>query len=152
MKMKTFDLAVKYLEEAKIDFTHFDLYTESSDENEMLFQEQIEESLAKYLADRKNNYSNDYYKRTVFAAALYHFIFKKQGLVSFVDVVFEIIDTHENILNTNFEKYSNTIYPKIMVDAFYKYCSEMKPQPIGFSEKSEVRFDFFCAVYHYVLD
>lgn len=150
--MKTFDLAVKYLEEEKIDFTHFDLYTESGDENNMMFQEQIEEVLDKYLTDRKNNYSNDYYRRIVFATAIYHFIFKQRGLVSFVDVISEIIDAHKQVLETNFEKYANTVYPKVMVDAFYKYCADMKLQAIVFSEKSEVGFDFFCTVYHYNLD
>ncbi len=145
--MKTFDIAINYLQE--IDFRSFEIIIKeatTSKTNED-FKEAIKSAHGKFIADKNNNTSNDYYRNICFSTALYHLIFKAHGWVSFFDVAQEIVGAHKEIINTEFETYLHTEYPKVMVDDWIKYCEDLKGKTLLL--EGEIRQDLFFAAYHY---
>lgn len=154
--MRTFDLAVKYLQESNFDFKNeIDLYKE--DRHSTGMSENAQNKLIKiskdFFVDKTNTFSNEYYRGMTFGAALKHLTMKAYGVVSFWGVAIQIVEAHKDILlSPAFEVYGNSVYPKVMMDAFIKYCDELKPQPTFLNSESELRHEFFMGAFHYVTD
>ncbi len=149
--MKTFDLAIKYLQESEIDFKNwFNLYSGTESPPEVM--QKLHACGERYMADKTNAFSNDYYRQMCFEEAFRHLQMKAHGLTSFWDVAIEIVEAHKDVLKNKFETDGNSVYPKIMMDAFIKYCDELNPQPTFLGAKSEVRHEFFMGAFHYITD
>lgn len=154
-KQKTFDIALRYLKD--IDFTKYPIVFADSDwrnkecsKEEKLIDEQVKYNFFVFNADKENNESNDNYRGMVFMTTVYHLIFKAHGWTSFFDVALEIIDANKSVLNTDFEKWLGTVYPKIMMDEWIKYCEELKKKT--FILEGEIREDLFFCAYNYAID
>ncbi len=148
--MKTFDIALEYLKE--IDLTDIDTYSQH-DLGNKLVADKIVEQQKKYISDKNNNVSNDYYRNMTFAVCIYHLADLAQGRASFFNVACEIIESEQYILKTKFEGITEgSSYPKVMMDKFINYCNELNPQPYFLSDKSEVRDEFFMAAFHYITE
>ncbi len=148
--MKTFDIAINYLKE--VDLKTFPIIIKQIDEfkTDEKFDKTIESIKQKFDADKNNNKSNDYYRSICFMTALYHLIFKAHGWISFFDVACEIIEAHKSVINTNFEHYLGTAYPKIMLDDWIKYCEGLKIKTELI--EGECREELFFTAYHYIVD
>lgn len=151
--MKTFDLALKYLQGT--DFTPFDLKNSEKDipltDAEKKMGEDLIERQKKFKSDQRVLDHNDYYKDTIFIFAIYHLAFKSKGIISAWDVALEIVESELPILKTNFEKYQGSVYPEIMVDKWNSYC-KTKPEIDFLKEDSQLKTEFFFAAYHYIVD
>lgn len=147
--MKTFDIALKYLND--FNLKSLNLYEEDESKNEYLSKE-VEGRKFRFDKDPNNNKSNDYYRSMVFACALYHCAFKQQGLVSFFDVACQIVNENKSIFNIFKERYKRTAYPKLMVEKWNEYRVSLNPCPIILNNESEVELEFFMTAYHYVID
>lgn len=148
--MKTFDIANEYLKD--FNFGDYDTYTEEDSACDV-FGKQIKSIFNQYKEDKRNSFSNNYYRNMVFGAAVCHNNDLYYKRPSYFNVACEMIESELIAIKLgNFELYNNTSYPKILVDLFLKYCDEMNPQPPFLSEKSEVRLEFFMAAYHYIID
>ncbi len=145
---KTFDIAIKYLQ--GIDFKTIPILIQQPGIISNSDVALIDSRHKKFIADPNNNISNDYYRSMCFATAVYHCVFKAYEWVSFFDVAIEIIEAHKDVTKKSFECYLGTVYPKIMVDAWIKYCEELKLKT-NYLE-SECREDLFFCAYHYVID
>lgn len=89
--MKTFDLAVKYLSQAGIDFSKYDIYGGGKTPDSQLILLQIKQPHTNYKADKENNVSNDYYKDVVFESALSHLVQLAHEKTSWFNKASEII-------------------------------------------------------------
>ena len=149
--MKTFDIAVKYLKD--IDLSIYDTYDNTEIQENNPTSKQIKVQHEKFKADKNNNVSNDYYRNMTFAACLCHMTDLAHKRTSYWDVACTIIESDINILKTPYKGFTDgSIYPKIMVDKFEKYCNEMNPQPLFLSKESEVKIEFFMAAFHYMTE
>jgi hypothetical protein len=148
--MKTFDIALHYLKD--IDFKKIPITLKRGDEfkTDEKFNEAIKYAQQKFSSDKNNNKSNDYYRNICFATAIYHLIFKAHGWTSFFDVASEIIEAHKEVLNTKFEPYLRTVYPKIMLDYWIKYCEDLKTKTELI--EGEIREELFFTAYHYIVE
>ncbi len=124
--MKTFDIASKYLKDLKV----FD------EKNIALIYE-------KYSADKTNITSNEHYRGMVFMACVYHMLSINNDKTSPFSIALEIIEAYNPIIKTDFEKYLNTTYPKIMFDIF---------EGIEIDVDAEMKFNIFASAYHYLID
>jgi hypothetical protein len=122
------------------------------DENKIdeKFKESIKKAKQKFDDDKNNNKSNEYYRNICFATASYHLIFKAHGWTSFWDVACEIIEANQEVVNSKFEPYLKTAYPKIMVDDWIKYCEELKVKTELI--EVEIREELFFNAYHYIIE
>ena len=155
MAEKLFDIALKYLD--KLDFSSISL---SGERKELSFYERLDfQILNETTLSRQDMFKanvctrgyTEYYVDLIFAAAVYHMIFKANKLLSYFDVAFEIVEAHKNILmDGKFERYGNSIYPKVMMDAWVSYCNSKK-NIAQFQKDSAFRIDLFCVVYHHLL-
>jgi hypothetical protein len=148
--MKTFDIALYYLKD--IDFKIFPIIVKRTDEfkTDSKFNEAIKNAQQKFSTDKNNNKSNDYYRNICFATALYHLIFKAHDWTSFFDVACEIVEANKEVLNTKFEPYLGTEYPKIMLDYWIKYCEDLKIKTELI--EGEIREELFFTAYHYIVE
>lgn len=151
--MKTFDLALKYLD--GLDLSVVDLHHESKDqqlnEKELELLPVLLERLDKFKTDPQNTESNDHYRSMVFTTATMHLAFKQHGHTSFFTVAEAIIEGQFDILPDDCEKFMNTEYPLAMIHAWNDYCST-QPQFPCLREGSEIRYDLFYTAYHYIID
>jgi len=154
--MKTFDIAIKYLQASSINFKNFDIYDKDALKDSTPAKkaniEQAQAVCEKYLADPQNTQSNDYYRRVIFETALQHLCFKEQGAISFWDKAIEIINANKKAYDLPFEKYKNTAHPKVMVEKYLEWCNSLNPQPYTLSEESEINLEMFMAAYEYVIE
>jgi len=148
--MKTFDIAVEYLKD--IDFKTFPIIIKQADDfkADATLNEQISAAQQKFEADKNNHKSNDYYRSICFATALYHLIFKAHQWTSFFEIACQIIDTHKAVINTNFEPYLSTAYPKTMLDDWIKYCEKLSTKTEIL--EGEIREELFFTAYHYIVE
>lgn len=147
--MRTFDLANIYLQD--FDFKIFPVSLSLSEKKDLIDSTEVKELrsiLERYLLDKRNDKSNDYYKSSIFEFAIYHNVFIAHGLVSPFDVATAIVNEYEPILKGDYERFNKTIYPKLMVDEWDKYCEELKKKT-SFIE-GELRTELFFAAFHYV--
>ncbi len=146
--MKTFDIALKHLQQSGIDFKLVDIYLASEPSDTLL--NQLDDITLNFMVDPLNDRSNDHYKGTVFMAALFHLAFEAHNEPSFFDKASEIINSEIGILTTGYEHYRNTIYPKAMMDKWEEYCNSYPK--IGILQGSnEISFKLFTSVYHYLV-
>ncbi len=149
--MKTFDLSLQYLK--GIDFSKYDSYIEAETPERTAFMEQVKIQHDKFQADKSNTCSNDYYRSMTFSSCIYHLIDLAHGRASYWNVACEIVESEKGILKTKYEGFTEgSIYPKVMMDKFIKYCDELNPKPSFLNEKSEVRHEFFMGAFHYIID
>ena len=144
--MKTFDIALKYLKD--LDFSSIDLYADTNNLN----LSGIVKERHELFSESNDSKLNSYYRNMVFLTCVHHLVELENKRVSFFDVACEIIESERDVVNTKFERYKNTTYPKVMMDKFVKYCNGLSPQPSFLSDESEVRLDFFATAYHYIID
>jgi len=152
--MKTFDIALEHLKD--IDFSKYDVYhydkNNPSVENESV-RKQITERKIYFDSEKRNTFSNDYYRSMVYESCIYHLIDLAQGRISYWNVACDIIEAYKDLLKTDYEGFTKgSEYPKIMMDKFIEYCNERKPQPSFLNEDSEVRVEFFMAAFHYITE
>lgn len=149
--MKTFDIAKEYLN--GIDFLSIDTHNKTLLEMKPELTSEITKRHKLFEADENNRVSNDHYRGMVFSCCCYHLSDIAHKRVSFFDVACEIIEANKYILKSKYEGFTKgSIYPKVMVDKFEKYCNEMNPQPPFLNDKSELRLDFFMCAFHYIVD
>lgn len=146
--MLTFNLALKHLD--LIDFSGWNLKGEKLEDS---YSEKFKNDLMIYHTcfenDKENNKSNSYYRNMVFQTACLHLIFKACGVVSFWDVALEIIESNKSILDSNYEGFSpGSIYPKLMVDQWNKYCEDLNKKGIHLLN-GENNLEYFMAAFHY---
>jgi hypothetical protein len=152
--MKTFDIALEHLKD--IDFSKYDVYhydkKNPSLENESV-RKQITERKTYFDSDKRNTFSNDYYRSMVYESCIYHLIDLAQGRISYWNVACDIIEAYKDLLKTKFEESEfGSEYPKIIMDRFIAYCNGLNPPPSFLNEKSEVRVEFFFSAFHYMID
>lgn len=148
--MTTFDIALKHLD--GIDFSKFPIVI-TGNENYMMdekLNEKVMSAKNKFDSDKDNTKSNDHYRSVVFGTAILHLIFKAHGWVSFFDVACEISEANKSVVNTEFEKYKGTQYPKVMVDQWNEYCENLKEKTHIL--EGELRSEFFMTAYHYTIE
>jgi len=146
--METFDIAVDCLK--GIDFKIVPIKVKKGDDfkSDEKLNDEIIKAYEKFNIDKNNNKSH-YYNSMCFLTAVYHLIFKAHGWTSFFDVACEIIEANKEIVNTKFEPYLRTVYPKIMLDSWIKYCDELKPKTELI--EGETREELFFTAYHYII-
>jgi hypothetical protein len=151
--MKTFDIALKYLKDIDYKIGNILRFPDQpqNPEEDKLITDQITERHKRYNEDPENNFSNDYYRNVVFATAMYHLMAKAKGFISFFDVACEIIESDIHVVNTNFEKYKQTAYPKVMVDKWDVYCEDISDKQHSAFVEGELRLDLFFTAYHYLV-
>jgi len=148
--MKTFDLAVEHLKD--LDLKSFPIVIKDINKyvpNEN-FVSMIHENHKEFLADKRNNISNDHYKGLCYTTALNHLIFKFNGWVSFFYVACEIVEAYKYVLDTDFEPYLRTVYPKVMLDEWFKYCENLKAKTEIL--EGELTPHYFFVAYHYIIE
>jgi hypothetical protein len=153
---KLFDIAVNHLQ--GLDFSCISLDGVRM-KDELSFYERLEFEILNeatisrqeiFKATRYTYGHSEYYVDLVFAAATYHMIFKANNITSYFDVAFEIIESNKDVLQGEFVKHKNTIYPKVMVDAWISYC-ESKKDIAQFQKNTAFRNDLFYVAYHHYL-
>lgn len=155
--MRTFDIALKHLNELNIDLKEMDIYNFDRDRElsvaEQRISDAIEFALGKFQADKQNNKSNDYYRNIVFITAVLHLAFKARGMTSFWDVAREIIEGNKDVLKTKYEGWTpGSEYPKVMVDKWKDYCNNLREVKKVFALEGECNMDYFMAAYHYNIE
>lgn len=154
--MRTFDIALKHLNNKTVNFKDFDIYNPDPHRKLSQGEERIVAALngtiANFQADKENDKSNDYFRNMTFATAVLHLVFKAHGLTSFWDVAKEIIEANKAVLQTEFEGFSQgSVYPKVMTDAWSKYCKELKEKGV-FVLDGESNLEYFMGAFHYVVE
>ncbi len=124
--MKTFDIACKYLKDLKV-----------FNEKEIALRHE------RYSADKENITSNEHYRGGVFMACVYHMLAINNDKTSPFFIALEIIEAYNPLIKTDYEKYLDTVYPKVMVDIFEGIDIDMNP---------ELKFYTFTSAYHYLID
>lgn len=142
-RIKTFDLACEYLKEVNWQYIQHDF---------KVGEPVILARLAKYLADPRNQTSNEYYRSVVFEVAVWHCLEVGTDNKSAFDEAVRIIKKYQEAPALLIHKYENTIYPNVMVQDFNKYCASVQPMPDYLSDKFEVKMMIFGVAYHYALD
>jgi hypothetical protein len=109
LDMRTFDLAIQYLNE--IDFKQFPVVVTKPGEFIQKVDKAGMHAVQKALADfhkcPENNRSNKYYRSVCFETAINHLLFKAHGWVSFFDVAIEIVEANKDVLKTDYKKWVN---------------------------------------------
>ncbi len=129
--MKTFDIALKYLK---------DTYSKN-----ILYPNEIAAMHEKFCADKDNTVSNEHYRSTVFMAAVYHNLALANNKISPFYIALEIIEAYNPLIKTDYERYMDTTYPKVMVDIF----NDIELENI---QDTEIKFGIFTSAYHYLID
>ncbi|MEK6880547.1 MAG: hypothetical protein AABY22_13100 [Nanoarchaeota archaeon] len=156
--MKTFDIAIKYLkgvDYSKAGIISFDEKEMEETEDTKRFHEIIVAQHDKYDLNIENEElqeDNGYYRNLVFVTATLHLIAKAKGFISFFDVAIEIIESEIDVVETKFELYKNTVYPKAMVDKWDMYSEEIEDQPQYAFINGAFRLDMFFVAYHYLVE
>lgn len=143
--MKTFDLALKYLE--GIDFKQFAFVVKGKWSLTEQQQKIIDEAGKRFLSDKKNTVSNEYYRSVCFEAAIFHSIFKAHNQTSFFIVACGIVEFYKDVLKTKHEKHG--AYPKLMVDEWDIYLNNLKETTQILD--NELAQEFLLTAYHYVI-
>ena len=148
--MRTFDIAIEHLK--GIDFTAFPIEVKESDEQNLdgNLEDAIHKANEEFLADVRNDKSNDWYRNMCFMTAMLHLVFKAHGWTSFFDVACEIIEAKKDVLNTDYETYLRTSYPKVMLNEWNKYCERLKERTELI--EGEINNHLFFAAYHYTIE
>ncbi len=140
--MRTFDIALKHLN--KINLSGLNI------RQKVFYNTIVETTYEDFLSDPENNKSNEYYKGVVFNAAIFHLLFKSNGLKSCFDVACEIVEAEKEIVKTKFETFKNTVYPKVMTDKWARYLQEIK-SVTSILEDSELSYELFFAAYTFII-
>ncbi len=146
--MRTLDIAIKY--QKNLDLKQYpitDLALGFSANAQLRQAENKAEQQFEH--DTKNHKSNVYYRNICYSTAFFHLLFKAHGWTSFFDVACQIIEKHKQVIETEFEQYLSTAYPKVMLDDWIKYCEELKTKTEIL--EGECREEYFMVAYHYII-
>ncbi len=151
--LKTFDIALKYLEGVDIDFTKLIVFYKGKPpqtQAHLDVVEKIMEQKKKFHADPANTESNEYFRDVAFETACWHLAQKAQGYVSFFDVACEIVEANMDVLNGEYEKFMKTNYPQVMLDHWHAYCDRVDPKMPVLDREAEQNLELFFSAYHYI--
>lgn len=114
----------------------------------------IHATCEKYCRDRRLCYSDEGYYQLVFVVALHDLIERtmSEGDSSYV-LARKIVEEHRNLIaGGNFEKYKETIYPKVLVDEFYAAVASMNKGLAWHKDHECGLLDTFAIAYYYGME
>jgi hypothetical protein len=151
--MKTFDIAIKYLDDQFIDFKQVDVFTPNRKEIPDLERQilaQIVEQREKYLADPEAKCSEEQ-RLLIFNVAALHLTYKYKKMVSFVFVIRAIIES-EMVIPDSDTSSVKIACPDSIIEKWCKYCDEMDDQPYWLNVSVKYREQLLLVVFDYLMN